>query len=329
MLKKIFIVALLLFICSQEFYSQGFYNSRLWRNQRHELTGYFGASQFLGELGGRDQVGTDFLWDMEFDQTKFAGGISYLYYLGPRSGLRLQAGIQRVAGHDNTTTEIFRMNRNLHFRANIYEFSLNYEFHFIKEKYGNMYNLKSSLGKKLGLKKLNIGLYGFFGVGGFYFNPQAERPGSGYWVDLAPLGTEGQGLPGGANSYSQFSVNIPVGLGFRYAITKEIGIKLEFSYRFTFTDYIDDVSTVYYDQSAIIAANGPEAGYFANPTLNLIPTYWDGTYEYNPTKAGAQRGDPNDRDGYAYAVLGVFYKPKATSKGRYKGGSKRRIKASF
>ena len=59
-----------------------------------------------------------------------------MYYLGEKSGLRLQANIQRVAGHDNTTTEIFRQNRNLHFRANIYGLSLNYEFHFIKEKYG-------------------------------------------------------------------------------------------------------------------------------------------------------------------------------------------------
>jgi hypothetical protein len=329
MLKKVLVATLLIVICSQNFYSQGFYSSRLWKNQRHEITGYFGASQFLGELGGLDKVGTDFLWDMEFSETKFAGGISYMFYTGERHGLRFQAGIQRVSGNDNLTTEIFRQNRNIHFRSNIYEFSMNYEFHFIKEKFGNVYNLKSSLGKKLGLKKLNIGMYGFVGVGGFYFNPQAQNPNTGLWVDLAPLNTEGQGLLGGPEDYKQISVNIPVGLGFRYAVSKQIGIKLELSHRFTFTDYIDDVSGVYYDQGAVASATGSEAGYFANPTSGLIPAIWDGVHEINPTKAGSQRGDPTDRDGYLYAVLGIYYKPKATSKGRYKGGSKRRIKASF
>ena len=180
------------------------------------------------------------------------------------------------------------------------------------------------------MKRLNIGVYGFFGVGGFYFNPQAERvEGSGSWYDLAPLNTEGQGLPDGPQDYKQIAVNIPVGFGFRYAITKEIGIKLELAHNFTFTDYLDDVSGVYYSSTEIGQAYGPEAAHFSNPTLGLIETYWDGLYEYNPTKAGAQRGDPSDRDGYMYAVLGIFYRPKATSRGRYKGGSKRRIKASF
>lgn len=323
MLKKFIIATLLLVICSQEFYSQGFYNSRLWRNQRHEITGYFGASQFLGELGGRDMVGSDFLWDLEFDQTKFAAGLSYMYYTGERHGLRFQLGYQKVAGNDNTTEEIFRKNRNLHFRANIYELSMNYEFQFIKEKYGNVYNLKSNLGKKLGLKRISIGLYGFFGIGAFYFNPQAQRPDSGAWIDLAPLGTEGQGLPGGPDFYKQYSINVPVGFGFRYAITKEIGIKLELSHRFTFTDYIDDVSTVYYDNSEINAAYGADAAYFADPNLGLHAG------GYTATRPGDQRGDQNDRDGYMYAALGIFYKPRATSRGRYKGGSKRRIKASF
>ncbi|MBL4703132.1 MAG: hypothetical protein JKY54_01340 [Flavobacteriales bacterium] len=329
MLRKLIVATLLIVICAQDIYSQGFYNNRLWRNQRHEMCGYFGASQFLGELGGRDMIGTDFIWDLEFGETKFAGGISYLFYVSEKSGLRFQAGVQRVSGNDNTTTELFRNNRNLHFRANIYEFSMNYEIHFIKEKYGNVYNLKSSLGKKLGLKKLNIGIYGFFGVGGFYFNPQAQNPSNGAWTDLHGLSTEGQGLPGGAEPYKKISINIPVGFGFRYALTKEWGIKLELSHRFTFTDYIDDVSGVYYDANALSAVKGPEAGYFSNPTNGLITPYWDGATEVNPTKAGAQRGDPTDRDGYMYAVLGIYYRPRATSRGRYKGGSKRRIKASF
>jgi len=328
MFRNLILTALLLAACTHEYYSQGFYSSRMWKVQKHEYAFHLGASNFMGELGGRDMIGTDFLWDLEFNQTKFAGGLSYMRYLGEKVGIRFQAGMQRVAGHDNTTTEIFRQNRNLHFRANIYDLTTTIEFHLIKEKYGNIYNLKSNLGKKLGLKRVNIGFYTFFGIGGFYFNPQAQSPNNATWVDLAPLGTEGQGLPGGPDFYKKYGVNVPVGFGFRYGLSREWGIKLELSHRFTFTDYIDDVSTVYYDNDAISTAYGSQAAYFANPTLNLIPTYTDGTYEYNPTKAGAQRGDPSDRDGYMYAVFTVYYRPRATSRGRYKGGS-RKIKASF
>ena len=326
--RSFILAALLLAACTHEYYAQGFYSSRMWKVQKHEYTLQLGASNFLGELGGRDQIGSDFLWDLEFNQTKFAGSLSYMMYLGERVGVRAQGGVQRVAGNDNTTTEIFRQNRNLHFRANIYDFTTTIEFHIIKEKYGNLYNLKSNLGKKLGLKKVNVGFYTFFGLGGFYFNPQAQNPSNGMWVDLAPLGTEGQGLEGGPEPYKKYGVIVPVGFGLRYGLSREWGIKLELAHRFTFTDYIDDVSTVYYDNDAIANAYGSQAAYFANPTLNIIPTYTDGSYEYNPTKAGMQRGDPTDRDGYMYAVLGVYYRPRATAKGRYRGGS-RRIKASF
>lgn len=329
MFKPLIIATIIIASCAHELCAQGFYSSRMWKSQKHEYTAYFGASNFLGELGGRDMVGSDFIWDLEFNQTKFAGGLSYLLYLGERAGIRMQGGIQRVAGNDNTTTEVFRQNRNLHFRANIYDFTTTLEIHIIKEKYGNLYNLKSNLGKKLGLKKINIGFYTFFGVGGFYFNPQAERANSpGTWIDLEPLRTEGQGLPEGPEPYKKYGVIVPMGIGFRYGLSREWGIKLELAHRFTFTDYIDDVSTVYYDNDAIAANTGGEAAYFANPTLNLIPTWTDGNYVYDPTKAGMQRGDPSDRDGYMYAVLGVYYRPRATSRGRYRGGS-RKIKASF
>lgn len=317
-------------------FGQGFYSSRLWKNQRNEFGLFLGATNFLGELGGRDLVGSGFLWDLEFNQTRFAAGFSYQYYMGERHSVSVQGTFGRVGGHDNTTTEPFRQNRNLHFRSSIYEGTINYQFHFIKAKIGNLYNLRSTRGKKLGLKSFSIGMYGTIGIGGFYFNPQAQLdanidgvPDGGNWINLAPLNTEGQGLPDGPEDYKQFSIAIPVGIGFRYNINREWGLKLEMAHRFTFTDYIDDVSTVYYDKSVIAAEHGVQAGLLADPNRGLIPDWQDGNYYYSFSKPGNRRGDETDRDGYLYAVVGIFYRPRSTNRGRYVKGKRRRIKASF
>ena len=65
MFRNFILAALLLAACTHKYYSQGFYSSRMWKVQKHEYAFQLGASNFLGELGGRDMIGTDFLWDME------------------------------------------------------------------------------------------------------------------------------------------------------------------------------------------------------------------------------------------------------------------------
>ena len=49
-----------------------------------------------------------------------------------------------------------------------------------------------------GTKSSRVGFYLFAGVGGFYFDPKAQFQNT--WVRLKPLGTEGQGLEGGARN---------------------------------------------------------------------------------------------------------------------------------
>ena len=45
--------------------SQGYYNRYDYRRKRHEFTLGGGASNFLGELGGRDMVGSGFIYDLD------------------------------------------------------------------------------------------------------------------------------------------------------------------------------------------------------------------------------------------------------------------------
>ena len=116
---------------------------------------------------------------------------------------------------------------------------------------------------------------------------------------LKPLGTEGQGLEGGPEPYSNYSLCIPMGAGVRKAMSRNLSIGLELQYTKTFTDYIDDVSGVYFNNEAILAANGPIAAFLADPSLGRIP---------GQTAPGQQRGDPDDLDAYLFLKFNAIYK---------------------
>jgi len=300
-------------------FGQGFYNANMWRKQRNEINISIGVTNFLGDLGGRDRIGTNFIWDLELSKTRPAVGFNYLYYLGRSFALRPQLSIGKVAGDDKLTQEPFRNNRNLNFESLILEGALTFEWQFLKEKVGNVYNLKSNTGKKLGLKSFSLGFYATFGVGGFYFNPKATGA-DGVKYELFPLRTEGQGLPGGASPYKRISVCVPIGFGVRKSFNRNSGIKIELTHRFTFTDYIDDVSTVYYNRNVLTQEYGPLAGYFSNPQLGNKPAF--------VTKPGEQRGDPGDKDGYMYFMVSYYYK-FTNNIGVYGRNKVRRVKASF
>ncbi len=273
--------------------AQYFRNSNYWKTHRNELSFGFGISNFLGELGGRNQIGSPFIWDLEISQTKPAASISHRYYTFEKQSIRTTIAYGVLAGNDNLTTEDFRHNRNLAFRTDLFEFSVVYELHFYKEQLGHIYDLRGVVGQK----SSRVGLYLFGGVGGFYFNPKA--PLNNGYVQLKPLGTEGQGLPGGPEEYSNYQFCIPMGIGVRKAFSKQWSGGFELQYTKTFTDYIDDVSGVYYDNEAIEAAYGPVAAYLADPSLGEVP---------GQTNTDQQRGDTKDLDAYLFFKFQMHYK---------------------
>ena len=68
--------------------AQYFRQSNYWKTQRREISLGFGLSNFLGELGGRDQIGSPFVWDLELSQTRPALHIDYRYYLARKMAMR-------------------------------------------------------------------------------------------------------------------------------------------------------------------------------------------------------------------------------------------------
>ncbi len=297
-----FVLSLLALSASAQYFRQSSY----WKTHRKEVEFGFGMANFLGELGGRNQIGSPFLWDFEISQTRPAVHLAYRYYLARQQALRGRLTYGILAGNDNTTTEMFRQNRNLSFKSDVFEFSLVYELHLYREELGHMYDLR---GVK-GTKSSRFGLYFFLGVGGFYFDPRAQFNNS--WVRLKPLSTEGQGLPGGAEEYDNFQFCIPMGFGIRRAFTKNWSGGLEVQYTKTFTDYIDDVSTNYYDNEVLLQERGEVAAYLADPSLGTNPEL------ASQTNTGEQRGDEKDLDAYLFLKFTADYKLY-----RYKSGSKK------
>lgn len=305
-----------------------FFDREKWQDQRHQMTIGIGASNFLGDLGGKDAIGTNDFQDLELGQTRLAAMIGYKYTLYKKLYLRTDFTFAQVSGDDRLTNEPFRNNRNLNFRSNIFELAALLEYELpIRKRRGHIYDIKGAKGWRY----QGVSVYVFGGIGAFYYNPKTYF--QGQWVPLRPMRTEGQGLPGGVDEYSNYSICFPLGISITRRISHQVSIGLEASYRFTLTDYIDDVSTNYYDPSNLElflgGAEGELAAYLSNPSLGLEN---DGLWQH-VTKPGQQRGDPEDRDGYMtlmfrtnilledqYGYRKGKFNPK---KGRYKSVQRR------
>lgn len=264
-----------------------------WKAYRTEVHFGAGPSNFLGELGGADQIGTDYFKDLELSQTRLSLSGGLRYKLSQMFAMNTKLTYGKLSGDDDLTKEFFRNYRNLNFKTNIWELSTNLEFAFIREQVGHRYRLKGVRGQR----GFEFSAYGFIGVGAFYFNPKGEYNGS--WEKLRNLGTEGQGITSTRKKYSNVQVCIPVGLGVKYSIDRRWGIGLEYGIRKTFTDYIDDASKTYYDNNAILAENGPLAAAMADKSDKEFPYI---------TAPGEQRGDPRDKDSYMFAIISINYK---------------------
>lgn len=304
-MKKILLVLLVVIVLVDVASAQKKRRSTRWKRTRYEAIFGAGATNFMGELGGADQIGTDYYRDFEIAMTRPLGQIGLRYKLEENLAIKTALTYGILRGDDKTTTEYHRNNRNLHFKSSIIEFGAQLEYSVIREKEGHRYRLR----KVRGLKGYLTNTYFFAGVAGFYFNPKAQSSIDGKWHALQPLGTEGQGLIETRKMYSRVQVSIPYGIGFKYGMNRKWSIGLEYGIRKTFTDYIDDVSTTYYDNNLLAAERGEIAASLADPSLSRA----EGVL--NLTGPNQQRGDAKDKDSYMFLVINVTYKLKTGRNG--------------
>lgn len=286
-----------------------------------------GAANYLGEIGGKEKTRRDFILDLKLSQTRSAIGGFARRKINPDTYVRAAVGWYRISGRDDLSTNPGRRGRNLSFRNDIYEVNVTGQYMF--------YDI-ADLGRTYRYRN-DFKAYIFTGFAGFYHNPKAEYNGS--WVALQPLRTEGQGLAAGApKPYGKFLFAVPAGAGFFFTISKIYRVGWEFNWRTTFSDYLDDVSTVYADpalfggnQTAIDLANrNPELGEYDPKTSGIAPSQ-----NYLP---GSKRGDPTHNDSYLSTTINASYVLKGKSKfakSKYKSFfkgkkyNKRTIRAKF
>lgn len=298
MFRKIIVAILLLAFSVSMLDAQ---RSARWRRMRYEIIYGIGGTNFLGELGGADREGTNFVRDFEVLMSRPLIHFGIRYKLMEELALKsaITAGILR--GDDKSTNEMFRNNRNLNFMAPIVELGAQLEYSIIREKIGHRYNLR----RVRGVRGFKTNTYFFLGVSGFYFNPYGKHPVDGKWYALQPLGTEGQGLVPTRKKYSRIQVAIPYGIGFKYGLDRRWNLGLELGIRKTFTDYIDDVSTTYFNNETL-AENDPNAAILADPSNGDHPNW---------TATNQQRGDAKDNDTYMFIIINLTYKLRTTRGG--------------
>ncbi len=220
---------------------------------------------------------------LSFEGAQAAKGISVGYFFNPTFGIKARFIDSFLKADDKGSFASDRVKRNLHFRTDIKELSISAEVELL-----NIIPWFSN-------RKLRP--YVSAGVAKFWFNPQAKQ--NGIWYDLQPLGTEGQGLPGSDQElYSRSQVSLPIGGGVRYHINPNTVISFEVIPRVTFTDYIDDVSTIYPDLDLLRSHRGDLAAdiaYKGDDIVNYVPTGADIT--------GQARGNPLENDWYITSTI--------------------------
>jgi hypothetical protein len=216
--------------------------------------------------------------------------IGLCYKALPSLNFNLQFMSGSLYADDQFASKQSNSERNLHFKTLIQEFSL------------------TAMIKPAGDKKVMP--YAFLGAGVFWFNPKALYDTS--WVELQPLGTEGQFINNGdyPEPYALTQAVIPIGVGLEIKASENIGFKFEATFHKTFTDYIDDVSSAYPD-SANLAKT-------ANGSLATIMSYrGDESFPAN----GTLRGKSGRKDAYfniSFSLLIYLRGSKSSGKGGFR-----------
>ena len=238
-----------------------------------------GTSYYLGDLN-----------TTHFNQPLPATGLIIRKNIDRRFAYKAEIMYLNIKSDERDSDDTIAVNRGLHFKSPVYELSGQIEFNFLPFQPENpLYTWTPFV---------------YTGISIFHYSPKAENK-DGEWIDLQPLGTEGQGtttLFGNEtetrDNYSLIQYSIAMGGGFKIAVNPSFNIILEYGARKTFTDYLDDVSTTY---PGTLKDMTPEATYMSDPL---------GTHSKN-----MERGNPDKKDWYTFAGITLSFRLSNNTKG--------------
>lgn len=235
-----------------------------------------GAGHYFGDLNTRAKL----------NRPKLAAGLFFRKNFGNYIALRLAGNFAQLGYSDvyNDHNEAMRR-RNLSFNTNVWELALQGDFNFYRFMPGD--------------PDFSFTPYVTLGVSAFSYDPYAYLKDEKY--NLRQLGTEGQGstLYPDRKQYGTMALAIPLGVGLKYALNDRINLGFEVLYRFTGTDYLDDVSRTYADPAA----------FPANPdgTPSVAFLLQDRSYETGTRIGGKdlQRGNSQNKDQFVTAMFTI------------------------
>lgn len=239
--------------------------------QDFHLDFFAGIANYQGDL--QDHI-------FPFNQAHFAGGAGFSYDLSKHFSIRTGLILGRVSANDKYGKN-FR--RNLNFTSNITEGNLELQYYITP------------------LVENSLSPYVFAGIAVFHFDPYTyDTSGKKYY--LKPLSTEGEGFLPGVKNYNLTQIAIPFGIGVKLNLSENINVGLELGFRKLFTDYLDDVSTNYVNDSLLLANRGAtavELAYRGNELKNGVQAY---------PAAGSKRGSPKAKDMYYFTGLTLSFR---------------------
>ncbi len=229
-----------------------------------ELGGWLGVSNYFGDLNS----------SLNITDPGPAGGLNLRYNFNNRVSWKANFNYGYVYADDANSSNNFERNRNLSFKSNLFDVSAVVEFNFFPLTHGSSDEYATP--------------YFFGGVNLLKFNPKADLNDQTY--NLNEFGTEGQRDP-----YSTITFGLTVGAGYKFDINKDWSINIDLAVRRLFSDYLDDVSTVYPNKTLLAATNGQTAVDLSDRSLV------DGIGD-----EGRQRGNSTDSDMYTFFGVSVM-----------------------
>ena len=233
-----------------------------------------GVAHYFGDLNNRAAI----------NRPKPALGVYFRKQFTNYTGLRVAAHFAQLGYSDIYSKNEFQQRRNLSFNTNIFELSMQGDFNFFKFIPTDRY--------------YKFTPYITLGVGIFSYDPYAFY--NGDKIFLRPLNTEGQTFYQNRKAYGTMALCFPIGGGIKYNISPNVNFSIEVAYRFTSTDYLDDVSTTYIGIDKFPIVNG-------QPSIAAI--LQDRSFETGEPIGveGRQRGWSKQKDHYAFAEIGLSF----------------------
>jgi len=260
-----------------------FFSITLFAQEGAEFGGFIGGSHYFGDLN------TDF----KVNEPNLAFGLVGRYNFNERVSIKLAGSVGQVEANDINSNNTFERRRNLNFKSQVLDASAQIEFNFLPYVHGS--------------KDQFFTPYLFAGFSVTQFNPKTtycesnpslpvdQCGGAVKEVELRPLGTEGQFQ---GEEYYTTTGGLAFGAGLKVDINYEWSINVEASARRLFTDYLDDVSSIYPDYNDVENLRGPLAVALSDRSVPSPDPIGE---------TGRQRGNRENKDVVAFLTVGIVY----------------------